>query len=146
MNTDEHRSRDRGKAARVFSGWNLSVFICVHLWLFPSWLFPPGSVRAQGPGWGETSRLDAFASGMGLGGPSWSSGVGPGTYLPAGTFGGFIPYAPGPGRGLGVMSPSRMEGPRSIGGRMGMSGADSGLGRPRSALRPLIPIGILDAG
>lgn len=100
----------------------LSVFICVYLWLMLFSFLPCDLARAQAPGGG-------------------SSG-----YLPSGSFGGFVPYSPGPGRGLGVMSRGAMVVPRGLPGGMAMPGQGSGLGQIRSSLSPPPPIGVLGGG
>jgi hypothetical protein len=90
------------------------VSICVHLWFIFC-----GMARAQGPGGGASS------------------------YLPSGAFGGFVPYTPGLGQGLGVMSRGAMAGPGGLFGRMAMPGAVPGLSPGRASLNPPPPIGVL---
>lgn len=72
------------------------------------------------------------------------------SYLPFGTnAGGFIPYSPGPGGGLGVVQPGRMAGPSAgpAGAMAGMPGlGTTALGRGRGALAPLAPIRALGPG
>ncbi len=63
------------------------------------------------------------------------------TYLPYGTMGGFVPYTPGAGRGLGVMERSGVMGPNAPRTGMGMLGERPGLGSVRGFLSPLAPIG-----
>ena len=105
--------------------------------LMLSW---PGSTRAQSFG--------TSGSGMGPGTmPSYSlSGVGSyfggsSAYIPfGGTTGGFVPYSPGPGGGLGVQPGMRTSGAQMQTGGMGLMGTRPSLGLIRSQVTPLAPI------
>lgn len=101
---------------------------------------------AQGTAWAEGGRLDAFAAGARLGGAGWSGGAASSSFLPLGSFGGFVPYAPGPGQGLGVMSRGMSSESRGLSPEMAMPGAVSGLGPIRGSLSPLAPITAGGAG
>ena len=60
--------------------------------------------------------------------------------------GGFVPYTPGPGQGLGVMSRPGLAGSSMPQSSMGMPGQRSSLGLIRGALTPLAPIGVMGRG
>jgi hypothetical protein len=78
-------------------------------------------------------------------GPAYSGG---GTsYLPlGGNMGGFIPYSPGPGGGLGVQARAPQAVARPPMEATTMGGAGPALGAPRSAVAPLAPIGVMRSG
>ncbi len=64
-------------------------------------------------------------------------------YVPfGGAMGGFMPYSPAPGGGLGVQPGMRDSGMRMPPGGMSMLGARPTLGLIRSATTPLAPIGL----
>lgn len=104
--------------------WPSIRVLKVGLWLGIVLALLPASSRAQGP----------------------SPATGGSNYLPFGTMGGFVPYLPGPGQGLGVMSGDgrRMATSPRLGMRMFGQGID--LGAPRRLLTPLAPIGLGSLG
>jgi hypothetical protein len=118
--------------------------LSIGLWLVSTGLMLswPGSTRAQSFG--------TSSSGMGPGTmPSYSlSGVGSyfggsSAYIPfGGTTGGFVPYSPGPGGGLGVQPRMRNAGAQMQAGGMGLMGPRPSLGLIRGQLTPLAPIGL----
>jgi hypothetical protein len=85
-------------------------------WLLVGLIMFPGWVRAQQPATG---------------------GAG---YLPYGSMGGFVPYSPGPGQGLGVMPGGTRAMSRMTQGGMRM------LGQPGGVLTPPAPIGLPGMG
>ncbi|QEH38088.1 hypothetical protein OJF2_66860 [Aquisphaera giovannonii] len=71
---------------------------------------------------------------------AYLSGSSP-TYVPfGGGMGGFVPYTPGPGGGLGVASPMRDPAARRPSGGMAGMGARPPFGIPSGSLTPLSPI------
>ncbi len=90
----------------------------------------------------------APAQSLGLGGRGVAGGYGPGMenllpgsgagYLPSG--GGFLPYTPGRGGGLGVQSRMTDVTPGPASGSMAMPGAPSPVGEASGRLSPLSPI------
>ena len=100
--------------------------------------------------WAGPTRAQSFGSAsstMGTGTmPSYSfSGVGSyfsGTsaYVPFSSMGGFVPYSPGPGGGLGVQPGMRTSGAQMQTGGMGLMGTRPSLGLIRSQVTPLAPI------
>ena len=97
--------------------------------------------QAQRPG--DTTVLGGFAAGDRFTPQGWLPRASESTLLPSGTFSGFVPYTPGPGQGMGVMSQSRMSSSRGPREGMGMLGERSGIGQIRANLVPLAPIGIM---
>ena len=91
-------------------------------------------------------RRDAPSSVPRFGTGSWLSGAGSSSYLPSGSMGGFVPFTPGPGQGLGVMSRPGLVGGGMPEASMGMLGQRSSLGLPRGALTPMVPIGVKGRG
>jgi hypothetical protein len=79
----------------------------------------------------------------GPGSPSsfWLRGEGSSTYVPFGAYGGFVPYTPGPGQGLGVMRRFDSGAAPMLRTPMGLMGPSQGLGAIRGSLTPLAPIG-----
>jgi hypothetical protein len=65
------------------------------------------------------------------------------TYLPFGATGGFVPYAPGPGQGLGVTARGSVMGVNPTRAAMAMPGQRAELGQSRGYLSPLAPIGTM---
>jgi hypothetical protein len=98
--------------------------------------------------WAGPTRAQSFSpSGMGPGTmPSYRfSGVGSyfsGTsaYVPFSTMGGFVPYSPGPGGGLGVQPGMRSSGAQMQTGGMGLMGPRPRLGLIRGQITPIAPI------
>jgi hypothetical protein len=98
-----------------------------------------GLAQAQGFSPGGFMSEPRFAPGSWFAPPTSS-------LLPLGGTGGFVPYAPGPGRGLGVMArPGNMPpaAPMSV---SPMSGQRPGLGLIRSSLATMEPIRIMRSG
>jgi hypothetical protein len=99
-----------------------------------------GSARAQfsgfsGSGVGSGSMPSYNFSGVG----SYFSGTS--AYVPFSSMGGFVPYSPGPGGGVGVQPGMRSPGmqPMQPSG-MGLMGTRPTLGLIRSQIMPLAPI------
>jgi hypothetical protein len=100
--------------------------------------------------WAGPTRAQSFgsaSSGMGPGTmPGYSfSGVGSyfsGTsaYVPFSSMGGFVPYSPGPGGGLGVQPGMRGSGAQMQTGGMGLMGPRPSLGLIRGQITPIAPI------
>jgi hypothetical protein len=99
-----------------------------------------GSVRAQslgpsGSGMGPGSMPGYNFSGVG------SSFSGTAAYVPYGSMGGFVPYTPGPGGGVGVQPGMRSLGMQQVRpGGMDLMGTRSRLGLIRGQIMPLAPI------
>jgi len=105
-----------------------------------------GLATAQSPTPGSSIRWDGLASVPRFGTESWLSGTSPSYYLPYGSMGGFVPYSPGPGQGLGVMTRPGLAGGSMRQPNMEMLGQRSSLGQIRGALTPMAPIGITGRG
>jgi hypothetical protein len=95
---------------------------------------------AQGPAFGGRGFTGSYGPGM----ENLLRGGGAG-YLPSG--GGFVPYTPGPGGGLGVQSRMGGGSPAASPGAMAMPGgaALGGAGATAGGLSPLAPIGRMGA-
>lgn len=100
-------------------------------------LFASSGVLAQGTGFGRQGFTGSYGPGM----ENLVRGGGAG-YLPAG--GGFLPYTPGPGGGLGVQSRMSAGSSAASAGAMGMPGT-SAIGGATGGLSPLAPIGGMSA-
>ncbi len=104
------------------------------LWAAPTQAQDVGS---YGPSLSSARMSSSSFSGAGsyFGGSS--------TYVPfGGAMGGFLPYSPGSGGGLGVQPGMRDSGMQMPPGGMSMLGARPTLGLIRSATTPLAPIGL----
>lgn len=103
-------------------------------------LLTSNSVPAQSPG----LRTSGFTGGYGPGMENLYRDTGAG-YLPSG--GGFVPYTPGPGGGLGVQARSGGGSSPASPGGMSMPGSSTqgGPGRAGAGLSPLAPIGGMGA-
>jgi hypothetical protein len=82
------------------------------------------------------SPTSAVAQGNGTGSATSS-------YLPSGGIGGFVPYTPGAGQGLGVMARAGVTRGNDPRGSMVMAGQRPSLGVSRGYLTPLAPIGTM---
>lgn len=103
-------------------------------------LFVSSNSLAQRPGFGRQGFTGSYGPGM----ENLFRGGGAG-YLPSG--GGFLPYTPGPGGGLGVQSRMSAGSAATSPGGMSMPGvrAPGGLGGASGGLSPLTPIGGMGA-
>ena len=108
--------------------------------------FGPGLAPAQVQAPGGSMQWDAQSSVPRFGTGSWLSGTSSSSFLPYGSMGGFVPYAPGTGQGLGVMTRPGLAGTTMPQPGMGMLGQRSSLGQIRGNLTPLAPIGIMGRG
>lgn len=108
--------------------------------------FGSGLANAQGPVPGGSMRGEGLTFVPRFGTESWLSGTSPSYYLPYGSMGGFVPYTPEPGQGLGVMTRPGLAGSSIPQPSMGMLGQRSSLGLIRGTLTPLAPIGIIGRG
>jgi hypothetical protein len=97
--------------------------------------------RSQGP-MAAAPSLDGFAAGTRAFGEGWLPPNGSSSYLPLPGWGGFVPYTPGPGRGLGLMAGVRNPALNVPATGMSMSGGPSSLGRVPASLTPPGPISI----
>jgi hypothetical protein len=98
-------------------------------WIVGAWLgiglaFMPGSTRAQTP----------------------APATGGSSYLPFGSMGGFVPYSPGPGQGLGVMPGDGRRMTTDPRAGMRMLGQSQGLGQFGGTLTAPAPIGLRGMG
>jgi hypothetical protein len=101
------------------------------------------SAQAQALVPGDSMGLGGFGSADRFTPQGWLPRASGSTFLPSGAFGGFIPYTPGPGQGLGVMSQTRMTSRTAPREGMGMLAERPGFGQVRANLLPLAPIGIM---
>jgi hypothetical protein len=114
------------------------------------WICGSGLLIAllSGSARGQSVRGDGSMRGNGfLSGSSFSTGsgfvAGNSSYLPFGNAGGFIPYTPGPGGGLGVQPRMGEAAQNMPSGGMRVLGQRPKIGLIRGALEPLAPIGII---
>jgi hypothetical protein len=99
-----------------------------------------GPARAQSPGLsGSGTSFGSMSSYNFSGVGSTLSGVSA-AYVPFGSMGGFVPYTPGPGGGLGVQSGMRSSVAPMPSSGMGSLGMRPTLGLGRSQITPLAPI------
>jgi hypothetical protein len=120
-----------------------SQLSCIGVWLGSLGLFlaSPAALRGQSfntvsPGRGSSTTTAYNFSGTG----SYFSG-GSSIYVPFNGIGGFIPYRPGPGGGLGVPPGMRTAGGQVPTTGMGaMPGSGPVLGRTPGQIAPLAPI------
>jgi hypothetical protein len=117
-------------SAQTIALWLLSTGILL------SW---DSAVRAQSFGFASSetgfSRTPSFSySGVG----SYFSGSS--AYVPFSAMGGFVPYSPGPGGGVGVQPGMRSPGSLMQTGAMSPMGMSPSLGAVRSQITPLTPI------
>ncbi len=111
-----------------------------------------GSIALMALGTGPAEAQYSSSSGTGMSSgtmPSYNfSGAGSyfrgsSSYVPfGGAMGGFLPFSPGPGGGLGVQPGMRDSGMQRPTGGMSMQGARPTLGLIPSATTPLTPIGV----
>jgi hypothetical protein len=108
--------------------------------------FTGGRAAGQGLDRDGRPRFESFTSGGRFTPQGWLPSPGSGSYLPFGGMGGFIPYSPGPGLGLGVMSRNGVAAMNLPGELMPVTEMRLRLGQVRSNITPLVPIGIMSSG
>ena|SRR5271157_107472 len=116
----------------------------ITLWLGSIAIIALGAspVQAQNSGSSGLSMSSGTMPSYNFSGASSYFG-GSSTYVPfGGAMGGFLPYSPGSGGGLGVQPGMRDSGMQMPPGGMSMLGARPTLGLIRSATTPLAPIGL----
>jgi hypothetical protein len=114
------------------------------------WIYGSGLLIAllSGSACGQSIRADSSMRGTAFqSGSSFSTGSGfageSSSYLPFGNAGGFIPYTPGLGGGLGVQSRMGDAAQNMPSGGMRVLGQRPKIGLIRGAIEPLAPIGTL---
>jgi hypothetical protein len=113
----------------------------VALWLLPMGIMLSSGVPVRAQSFDFSSAGTRFGSTPGYnfsGVGSYFSGAT--TNVPFGGMGGFIPYSPGPGGGLGVQPSMRSPVGQMQAGSMGSTGMSPRLGAVRSQITPLAPI------